>query len=364
MNTVQKQKRVTTPIPFKEIGEAIHGARKLYIKVLGATFAVVTVFTLFTPNYYTCEVMLAPELSTMRGTQSSLSSLAQSFGFNLNTISNSSGDAMVPMLYPEIVNSQYFLSNLFPIKVHCEELDTTMTYYEYLSEHQKTSLLADIIGFIPKTIGNVLSSESEEDKQKEHIFNYHKLTKKQYSIAKVLSQKIKCQVDKKTMAISISVTDQNADIAAEVADSVQKHLQDFIIHYRTQKARIDVEYNKKLIVETKDKYDKARRRYAAYSDANQRASLQSIHTQELEYSNEMAIAQQAYTQVSAQLQAAEAKLQQAIPAFTVLQPATVPVKKAGPRRSMICLGFLFLAFLCTTARVLHKKKLLMPLLGL
>jgi len=72
----------------------------------------------------------------------------------------------------------------------------------------------------------------------------------------------------------------------------------------------------------------------------------------------------AYTMVANQVTAAEAKVQEATPAFTTLQTATVPVEKAGPGRKKIVLVFLFLAFLIITAYVLHKENQLKPLLGL
>ena len=68
----------------------------------------------------------------------------------------------------------------------------------------------------------------------------------------------------------------------------------------------------------------------------------------------------AYSQVAAQLRLAEAKVQEDTPAFTTLQPATVPVKKSGPKRAQTCLIFLFLAFLATTAYIIHREGHLLP----
>ena len=72
----------------------------------------------------------------------------------------------------------------------------------------------------------------------------------------------------------------------------------------------------------------------------------------------------AYSQLAAQLQVAEAKVQEETPAFTTIQSATVPVRKAGPGRLKIIFIFLFLAFLGTTVWILHKENQLKPLLGL
>ena len=166
------------------------------------------------------------------------------------------------------------------------------------------------------------------------------------------------------MVITISVTDQNAVIAANMADTVKTRLQNFITDYRTSKARVDLEYNKKLYAETKARYDKARRLYAEFVDANQDIILQTVRQRQVELENDMQLQYNAFTQVAAQLMAAEAKVQEETPAFTTLQSATVPVLKAGPKRGQMCIIFLFLAFLATTAWILYKEDDLKPLLGL
>ena len=138
-------------------------------------------------------------------------------------------------------------------------------------------------------------------------------------------------------------------------------LQRFITDYRTRKARIDLEYNQKICAEAKERYDIARKKYAAFTDANQKIFLESVRSRRSELENELQLQQRAYSQIAAQLQLAEAKVQEDTPAFTTLQPATVPILKDGPKRSRICLIFLFLAFLATTAYAFHKEGDLIPL---
>ena len=149
-----------------------------------------------------------------------------------------------------------------------------------------------------------------------------------------------------------------------MADSVKTRLQKFITDYRTSKARVDLEYNKKLFGEAKARYEVARDRYVAYADSHRNVSSQTAQTKESDLQNEMQMQQQIYQQVVAQLHQAEMKVQENTPAFTTLQSATVPVLKAGPKRALMCLIFLFLAFLGTTAYILHKEDDLKPLLGL
>jgi len=163
--------------------------------------------------------------------------------------------------------------------------------------------------------------------------------------------------------ITIDVTDQDPLIAATLADSVQVRLQDFITDYRTRKARIDLAYSQKLYKEAKDRYEKARLKSAHYNDANQHVFLDRIRSEQTKLSNEMNLQYQAYSQVATQMRLAEAKVQEETPAFTTLQPATVPVRKAGPKRSVICLALLILAFIVTTLFVWNKESHLKPLLS-
>ena len=190
------------------------------------------------------------------------------------------------------------------------------------------------------------------------------LTKEQTRIVQTIDKKVVCDVDKKTMVITINVTDQDPLIAATMADSVQRRLQNFITDYRTKKAKVDLEYSRKLFKEAKARYDKARQLYANFSDANQDIVLESVRSKQTDLENEMQLQFNNYNMIAQQLQMAEAKVQEETPAFTTLQSATVPIKKSGPARSKMVLILLFLAFLGTTVWILHKENQLKPLLGL
>jgi uncharacterized protein involved in exopolysaccharide biosynthesis len=204
----------------------------------------------------------------------------------------------------------------------------------------------------------------DEDDMDEKKIDPFQLTKQQADVVKALEKKVVCDVDNKTLVISISVTDQDPLICATVADSVQARLQEFITNYRTKKARVDVEYNQKLSAEAKAQYDKAREQYAEYADAHQDIMYQSDRTKLMNLENDMQLKYNAYNALAQQLLAAEAKVQEETPSFTTLQRATVPVIKAGPSRGKLVLIVLFLAFLCTSVWILYKEDQLKPLLGL
>ena len=356
-------KKKESPIDFGKLFRDLMKHKKLYIKVLSITALIAVIYSLSLPNFYKCVVKLSPELSNRR-TTNSLSSLASSFGVNISGVMGNSTEALFPTLYPELMNSVDFKTSLFPVLVTIEgnkkkgEKSETMTYYDYLKDRQKRPWWSVVRGAV---FG--LFKSKKDDSEIEHKVDPFRLTKQQTAIAKAIDKKVVCDVDKKTMLITITVSDQNPVICATMADSVMKRLQNFITDYRTNKARVDLEYNRKLYGETKARYDKARRLYAEFADSNQDIILQTVRQRQTELENEMQLQYNAYTQVATQLIAAEAKVQEETPAFTTLQSATVPVKKAGPRWTLRCFVLLFLAFFGTTVWVFYKEGDLKELLG-
>lgn len=352
-------------IDFMALFHSLWKYRKLYYKVLGITFVLALVYAFSLPKVYRCEVMLAPELSTTRS-NNSLTALARSFGMRLgNNLMGGNSEALMPTLYPDLMNSVDFKTSLFDVKVCAKDSVTPKSYYDYLLHDQKRPWWSAAIG---GTIGAITDLFASEDtvgnSAKNKKVNPFKLTKKQTAIAKVIAKKVVCDVDQKTLVITIDVRDQDPIICATVADSVKERLQDFITAYRTNKARIDLEYNEKLCAEAKQRYEKARQRYVEFADANQDVVLQSVRTRITDLENEMQLQFNAYQTYAAQVQNSEAQVQQETPAFMTLQSATVPIKPAGPSKKKYLLFFLFLAFVGTTTYVLYKENLLKPLLGL
>lgn len=322
-------------IDFGQIFTALKKHKRLYYKVLPIVFVVACVYTLGLRNYYTCEVKLSPELSTKSSRTSGLAALASQFGMNMTSGAMGS-EALFPTLYPDLMNSVDFKASLFNVPVHKKDSTRIISYYDYLAYEQKQSWWGAAISAPFKLLGELIGTKDTID---QHRVDPFMLTKEQSKIVQVIDKKVVCDVDKKTMVITINVTDQDPLICATIADSVQRRLQNFITDYRTKKAKVDLEYNRKLFKEAKARYDKARQLYASYSDANQDMILQSYKTKLIDLENEMQLQFNNYNAVAQQLQLAEAKVQEDTPAFTTLQSATVPVKKAGPGRAKMVLIF-------------------------
>jgi uncharacterized protein involved in exopolysaccharide biosynthesis len=358
INKPQQKQR----IGFTTLWNAVKKYRKLYYKALGIAFVLALVYSFSLPKVYKCEVMLAPELSTARSSNS-LSSLARSFGMRIGTsVLGNGSEALMPTLYPDLMNSVDFKTSLFDVQVCAKDSVKPKSYYDYLLNDQKRPWWSAVIGGVKGAVFGLFAKKDSTDQIKK--VNPFRLTKKQTAIAKMIDKKVVCDVDQKTLVITIDVRDQDPVICATVADSVKERLQQFITDYRTNKSRIDLEYNKKLCADSKARYERARQRYVEFADANQDVILQSVRTRLTDLENEMQLQFNAYQTYATQVQNSEAQVQQETPAFMTLQSATVPIKPAGPSKKKYIIIFLFLAFVGTSTYVLFKEHLLMPLLGL
>ena len=262
-------------------------------------------------------------------------------------------DAISPELYPELLATNDFVCLLFPMTVENKDNTLKTSYYEYLDKHQKSPWWS----FISRWVKSLMPQDKDVivGGGKKGTMNPLNLTRRQSMIAESVKDNIICSIDRKTSMITIEVTDQDPRICATIADSIRLKLQEFIIDYRTKKARIDVEYYRKLVAESKEEYEKARQIYAKYADTHGNSIMESVNSRKEELENELQLKNSNYVAYNTQLQASIAKLQQRTPAFTLLQGAAIPVKPSGPKRMIFVLAMLVLVSMITAGRILWKN---------
>lgn len=339
------------PIDISNIIKKLWPNRKKYYYVLPATLIITYLFIVCIPRYYSCKVSLAPETDGP-SVSGSISSLASSFGIGGSLAKLNSQDAIYAEIYPDVINSKKFIAELMPVEIKTKKGNIKCDYYTYLRDYQKTSWWEFIWGTIREWISPTPKDEYN-GKDKISVFE---LTKLQDDLFKQAQGNIKCTFDKKTEIVSITVYDQDPLVCAIMADSTCKKLQDFIVAYRTSKARIDYEYYKKLCEESKAEYENALKRYASSADAHTKTVMAIYQAKVESLENEMQAKYNIYNSINTQLQTAKAKLQEATPAFTIIESASVPIKPAGPKRMIISIGMMILSFFVLSGYILLKSK--------
>lgn len=328
-------------IDLRVVFSRIWTQRKLFYVVLPITFVLSCAIILCVPRYYTASLSLAPEVGNSSGMGGTLGSLASSFGIDLGSMETT--DAINPMLYPDLMEDNGFVTGLFDIRVKSIDGEINCLYYDYLTKHQKRAFWMSAVAMIKK-----LFVSKEQGNNQDGTFNPYMLSKMQDDVAGLIRSNVAITIDKKTAVISIETKAQDALICKTLADSLKERLQVFITNYRTNKSRIDELYYKKLVDEAKADYEKSRRLYAGYADANMDVMLESIRAKQNDLENDMQLKYNTYTTLMTQYQAAKAKVQEHTPAFTLVKGAAVPIKPAGPKRMLFVIGMCFLASIITS----------------
>lgn len=333
METVKKVKTIDMVVIFKKMKEN----RKLYYKVLPVVFVLSCLIIICVPRTYTTDTTVVPELDNSKG-GGTLSSLASSFGLNMDMLQTS--DAITPLLYPDLMSDNKFVSELFNIKVRTADGEVNTTYAKYILEHTKLPwwgyAIAAAKSLLPKKSGTVVAGKGDK-------FDPYCMSRDEDDLANAVRASISIGVDKKTGVIGIATAAQDPLVCKILADSTRRILLDYITNYRTNKARTDMAYYHNLLVEAKADYERARQLYASYSDANSDVVLASFRSKQEDLENEMQLKFNVYSTVSAQYQEAKARVQERTPAFTLLKGAAVPIKASKPKRMFFVLAMTLLA---------------------
>ena len=343
-------------IDLMDLLRKVIGIRKKIYKAAGIGLIIGIIVAISIPKQYTVEVTLSPEMGNNKG--GGLSGLAASFLGSGVTMGDGT-DALNASLSADIVSSTPFLLELSAMEIPVTK-NKVMSLNTYLDE-ETSPWWSYVIGFPGMVIGGVKSLFTEED---EDIYfdktsrGIIELSKKETEKIETLKEKITASVDKKTSMTSVTATFQDSKVAAVVADSVVKKLQEYIIDYRTSKSKEDCLYLEKLFKERQQEYYAAQKKYADYLDSHDNLILQSVRAEQERLQNDMSLAYQVYSQVASQLQVARAKVQEEKPVFAVVEPAVVPLEPSGTSRKVYVLAFIFLSVCIVISWNLFGKDLL------
>lgn len=299
-------------------------------KTIGITTLVFTVLGLVvalgTPAEYTSQVKIVPE--GLRSSAGNISDLAAIAGVDVNMTNRS--DAISPMVYPDVISSVPFLVHLSKVKVPVNQ--TNKTLYDYMTQDVKAPLLLMIAGLPLQAVAAVrslLPSDSDTLKKLNQTIQAYNLTEIQEQTLLGINQRITIDVDKKKRILTVSVSMQDPKVCAVVADSVVSFLNDFIIQYRTEKAKRDYQFTAGLVEKAKQDYYTAQARYAHYSDANNNEIKNSVTIERDRLFSEQQLAFSVYSNLAQQLETAKIRVQEQTPCISMIEPARIPVYKSN-----------------------------------
>lgn len=320
---------------------------------IGGVLAIILAYSI--PKEYTSEVVMVPEFSTGASSFSGgISSLVSMAGIDLSL--GGGEDAFYPELYPQIISSAPFLCDLLQLTVtgHYRKKEIETDLYHYLDQYQRKSWWSWLFGIPGKMIRKLMDKSGDTMIAGGNV-DFKHLSRKQQILMKSLDKKIRIDVDKGTNVISLKVTMQDPEIAVDVVQTVSDNLQKYIADYRSAKARKDYEYTEQLYNDAQRKYLAAQERYAQYSDQHKGIVKMQYQIEADRLQNEQDLTFGIYNQLAQQLALAKAKVQEHTPVSVVMQPAVVPYKASSPKKMMMGILYVFLAFFGTCAWYIVKE---------
>ncbi|WP_018617636.1 hypothetical protein [Spirosoma luteum] len=286
-------------------------------------------------SMYTAQVTVMPEVQSKgAGSLGSLGSLAGLAGISLDNLGGQ--DAIRPDLYPNVLQSVPFALDLLEQPVYSQKLQTKVKLYEFTRQVSATDLFGSISSLFSSK--NVEISQDKKSDPK----NFSKaiqVTKEQDELIKGVQESVSATYDKKTGIITIVAIEPDPVVAATVARLSLEYLTNYITTYRTEKARKQVDFLVQQVSEAKAKYQAAEYALSAYRDRNRNLFLESAKIGEQRLQADYLLTQSVNNELSKQLEQAKIKVQEETPIFKTLEPPIVPLRKSGPKRMLIILGF-------------------------
>jgi uncharacterized protein involved in exopolysaccharide biosynthesis len=329
-------------IDLIEVFKKIWAGRKIIYKSIAVCFVIGIVIIIGSPKEYRSEVILLEETTSKSGNMSGL--LSQFSGLaGLSGLggTNTGESSLSPELYPTIIKSTPFLLEVSSQKVTESKYDSVITVAAFLDRYSKPPFSGKFMKYtigLPGTLMGLFRGKPQEPPRPKYPFV---LNPQQMRACGELSRRIKVKEGESESTLLISIEMQDPLVAALLTDSVIKCLTSYVVDYRTQKAKKDLEFIEERFSEAKDRYSKAQQTLAYYRDQNKNVILAASKTGEERLQSEFSMASTLYTSLAQQLEQAKIKVQENTPVFKVIEPAKVAMQKSSPKTSLILVAMMF-----------------------
>ncbi|BBN80369.1 LPS biosynthesis protein [Pseudoalteromonas sp. A25] len=278
---------------------------KWLIMLIGGLFAVASVFyALSIPNTYRASVLLSPVDSSQGGMLSNLRSefggLAAVAGVNLGA-----GQADKSSLALQVLQSRAFLYQF----VEKRDLKPALLATEgWDMANNKLLYNPNMYNVAESKWSRNVKAPFDPEPGIQEVYDH------------IMSQNLVVSEEKKKGLVSISVTHYSPHLAKNIVEELVDEINNYMKAEDIEQANVKVEYLKQALADTTV------------------ADMQRIFYQLIE--------QQEQTKMLAQTQSQYV--------FRTIDPAILPVQKAGPKRALICVGITFFGIALGAMLVLFR----------
>ena len=353
MNQEYNQLMDEDPIDVVELLKKIYKEKKFIFKssIIAAFFGVF--FALLQPNMYTSSTTFIPQLSSeIKSGGSSLSGLASLAGINLGGMEGSS--EFPPTLYPKVVESVPFKLDLLLSNIKINNTELTLRDY-FLKEKNSFNLFRTVKKYtigLPYLIFDFFKSDEKSVYDSSSIYL---ITKEDKELFEKLSKVFFLSINDKEGFITLSFTDHDKKVSAQVAQTAETLLQEKIIEFKVQSSKELLDFTSNQYNKKKSAFEKLQDERAVFVDNNINISSSLFQNKLSRIESELSIAQNVVQQLASQVEQAKLQVSKDTPVFTTIKPVTIPFEKSAPKRSVIVFIFVSLGFVLSSLYVLLKE---------
>ncbi|MBS2210201.1 lipopolysaccharide biosynthesis protein [Carboxylicivirga mesophila] len=319
-----------------------NGRRTIYYSIGIAVFiGLIIAFT--SPAKYEAYCTLIPSEEKQGGALGNLGGLASMAGINLGSMMGQSS-GIPAEIYPQVVNSYPFKREMIHQQFHFEGYQQPISFYDYAVADTIESLGSKIAKYtirLPWTIKDALSDTTDEEIA---VTDYGvlNLSEEELMAMAAVEEVVVIDVDKKTGLINVSAELGEPVLVAQVVQKAVELLQDYIIKYKTKQSREHLEFVQGQFDQKKAEYEVAQRSFFAYKDQHRNMVSERVNLEFQRLSDEYDMSSTVFKGLAQQLEQAKIAVNEQTPAFTILEPAKVPIEKSAPKKKIILVVSVFL----------------------
>jgi uncharacterized protein involved in exopolysaccharide biosynthesis len=288
------------------------------------------------PEDYETTVLVLPYRSG--ATAGGLASIAGIAGVRIPL---TSGDQTITAdLYPVVSNTIAFRAIVLGLPVRPVSGAKVVSVHEYLQSYPGSGV-RPIIGRLVAGLRDVTApavtandpmtqlADSVSDSSYSRAY-----PEERFRLLEELGTRIHVTTDRKTQIVKIGVRMPDAVASADIAAGIARVLMERIIEYEGKKSRDQLTFIERQLSTARGTYEEAQSNLAEYSDRNRTLASAVARIEQVRLQNEATLAFEVYQELSRQFEQAKIKVNQDTPVYDVLEPAIVPLDRAGVAGSL------------------------------
>ena len=339
-------------IDMIELLKKVYKEKKLIFKYSIITAFIGVVFALFEPNQFTSSTTFIPQLSSgVKTGGSSFSGLASLAGINIGGIESSS--EFPPTLYPQVVNGVPFRLELLSNEITFN--NELVTVKDYFLVNKSSFNILETIKKYTINLPSLILSSFKDQKEFTNESKFYSISKEDQRLFNILANNLSLSINEKEGFITISYTDSNKNIAAQITQISQNLLQEKIIEFKNKSSKEMLDFALKQYYDKKESYEKLQDERAVFVDKNINISSSLFQNKLSRLESEVNISASIVQQLASQVEQAKLQVNKDTPVFTTIKPVTIPFERSAPKRTLIVITFLFLGFVLSCGYVLVKE---------